>query len=317
MKSQLLVAGAILQSSLVLADASAVKTSSVSGFFVEQFQDGDWENKWSPSEATKEGYGGGETMQYSGVWNVEEPTVYPGLKGDKGLVVKSTATHHAISVPFASKLDPKGKKSFVVQYEVKLQKGLDCGGAYIKLLTDGEEGIQAKEFSDKTPYTVMFGPDKCGGTQKVHLIIRHQNPLTGEFQEKHLKNPPMPKTDKLTNLYTLIINDDQTYEIKINDESAKSGSLLEDFQPPFNPPKEIDDPEDSKPEDWIDNPKMVDPDAVKPDDWDEDAPMEIPDEEAEKPEGWLDNEPATIPDPDAEKPEEWDDDEDGDWIAPS
>lgn len=90
----------------------------------------------SPSKLSNFGIGG--------QWKVEEPTVFPGLKGDTGLVVKSTATHHAISVPFDKKLDPKGQKSFVAQYEVKLQKGLDCGGAYIKLLTDGAEGIQAK-----------------------------------------------------------------------------------------------------------------------------------------------------------------------------
>ena len=36
---------------------------------------------------------------------------------------------------------------------------------------------------------------------------------------------------------------------------------------------------------------------MKPEDWDEDAPKQIPDEDAEKPEGWLDDEPADMPDP--------------------
>jgi calnexin len=39
-----------------------------------------------------------------------------------------------------------------VQYEVKLQKGLDCGGAYIKLLTESAdgEGLRAgAEYTDK------------------------------------------------------------------------------------------------------------------------------------------------------------------------
>ena len=36
---------------------------------------------------------------------------------------------------------------------------------------------------------------------------------------------------------------------------------------------------------------------MQPDDWDEDAPYEIPDEDAVKPEGWLDDEPEYIPDP--------------------
>ena len=109
----------------------------------------------------------------------------------------------------------------------------------MKLLTESPEGIQAQELSDKTPYTIMFGPDKCGATNKVHFIFRHKNPVTGEFEEKHLKGPPAPKNDKLTNLYTLVVRKDNTYEIKINGESKKKGSLLEDFDPAVNPPKEI------------------------------------------------------------------------------
>ena len=35
----------------------------------------------------------------------------------------------------------------------------------------------------------------------------------------------------------------------------------------------------------------------QPEDWDEDAPYEIPDEDAVKPEGWLDDEPETVHDP--------------------
>lgn len=63
--------------------------------------------------------------------------MFSGIVGDEGLVLKTKAAHHAISVPFETPLDPAGKP-LVVQYEVKLQKGLDCGGAYIKLLTDSD-----------------------------------------------------------------------------------------------------------------------------------------------------------------------------------
>jgi len=163
----------------------------------------------------------------------------------------------------------------------------------------------------------MFGPDlTCPGT-KVHFIFQHKNPITGEYEEKHLKTPPTPTIGKTTILYTLVINPDNTFKVLINGDISTSGSLLEDFNPAVNPDKEIDDADDTKPEDWVDDARIADPDATKPEDWDEDAPYEVPDEEAVKPEGWLDDEPETIPDPDAEKPEEWDDDEDGDWIAPS
>jgi calnexin len=38
---------------------------------------------------------------------------------------------------------------------------------------------------------------------------------------------------------------------------------------------------------------------------DEDAPKQIPDEDAVKPDGWLDDESEYTSDPDAVKPEDW------------
>lgn len=127
----------------------------------------------------------------------------------------------------------------------------------------------------------------------------------------------MAKITKRTTLYTLIVSPDQKFELRIDGKSVKNGSLLEDFAPAVNPPKEIDDPADSKPEDWVDTARIPDPDAKKPDDWDEDALMEIPDEEATKPDDWLEDEPEFVPDPDAKKPDDWNDDEDGAFIPPT
>lgn len=194
--------------------------------------------------------------------------------------------------------------------------GLECGGAYLKLLRENK-ALHQEEFSNATPYVIMFGPDKCGHTNKVHFIFNHKNPKTGEYEEKHLSNAPTAKIVKTTELYTLIVHPNNTFIIQQNGENVKEGSLLEDFQPPVNPPKEIDDPKDKKPDDWVDEAKIPDPDAKKPDDWDEDAPYEIVDEEATMPEDWLVDEPTTIPDPEAEKPDDWDDEEDGDWIPPT
>ena len=52
------------------------------------------------------------------------------------------------------------------RYEVRTQQTVSCGGAYLKLLT-ATEGFTPETFNDKTPYTIMFGPDKCGPTGKV------------------------------------------------------------------------------------------------------------------------------------------------------
>lgn len=174
-----------------------------------------------------------------------------------------------------------------------------------------------EEYTDKTPFTIMFGPDRCGQTNKVHFIFRHKNPVSGEWEEKHFANPPLPKITKTTALYTLVVNPDNTFKILINDEEVSSGNLLEDFTPSVNPAAEIDDPNDQKPQDWVDVAQIEDVSASKPEDWDEDAPLMIVDTEAVKPEDWLEDEPLEIADPDAEKPEEWDDEEDGDWVGPT
>ena len=68
-------------------------------------------------------------------------------------------------------------------------------------------------------------------------------------------------------MVTLIVNPDNTFEIRVDKQVVNSGSLLNDFEPPVNPPVEIDDPEDKKPDDWDEREKIVDPDAKKPDDW--------------------------------------------------
>ena len=193
---------------------------------------------------------------------------------------------------------------------------LVCGGAYLKLLQENKK-LHQEEFSNATPYVIMFGPDKCGHTNKVHFIFNHKNPKTGEYEEKHLRTPPTAKIVKSTELYTLIVNPDNTYAIRQNGKEVKSGSLLEDFSPSVNPDEEIDDPNDVKPEDWVEQARIPDPEATKPEDWDEDAPFEIVDEDATKPDDWYEEEPAVVPDPEAEKPEDWDDEEDGDWIPPT
>jgi len=88
--------------------------------FLEQFTD-DWDSRWKASHAKKQAdKSSEEEWQYVGTWSVEEPVVLKGMEGDKGLVVKDKAAHHAISAKFAKPIDPKGK-DLVVQYEVKLQ----------------------------------------------------------------------------------------------------------------------------------------------------------------------------------------------------
>nr|XP_044987279.1 calmegin [Jaculus jaculus]XP_044987280.1 calmegin [Jaculus jaculus] len=284
-------------------------------YFIETFDSGKLPG-WVLSEARKDDMDS-EISIYDGRWEIEALKENQVL-GDRGLVLKSRARHHAISAtlvkPFVF-----ADKPLIVQYEVNFQNGIDCGGAYIKLLADTDDLI-LENFYDKTAYTIMFGPDKCGEEYKLHFIFRHKHPKTGVFEEKHAKPPDVDLkeffTDRKTHLYTLVMNPDDTFEILVDQKVVNKGSLLEDVVPPINPPREIDDPNDKKPEDWDDRAKIPDLSAVKPEDWDESEPAQIEDLSAVKPDGWLDDEPKFIPNLNAQKPSDWNDDMDGEWEPP-
>uniref|UniRef100_A0A8C5HPE9 Calmegin n=1 Tax=Gouania willdenowi TaxID=441366 RepID=A0A8C5HPE9_GOUWI len=284
-------------------------------YFAETFDDGSL-NRWQISKTVKEDIDD-DIAKYDGRWNVEQLKENK-VPGDLGLVLKSRAKHHAIAAlldrPFVFQDEP-----LIVQYEVNFQDGIDCGGAYVKLLSAVED-LDLEQFHDRTQYSIMFGPDKCGEDYKLHFIFCHKNPLNKDVEEKHAKRADVDLkkfyTDRKTHLYTLVLNPDNSYELLIDQSTVSRGSLLQDVVPPVNPPREIDDPHDSKPEDWDEKAKVPDPEAVKPDDWDEEAPAKIEDPTALKPEGWLDDEAEFISDPTAEKPLDWDEEMDGEWEAP-
>jgi len=286
------------------AKLAAVATADPSSevLFFEPFRSG-WIERWKNSSDSK----------YDGVWqHAEEYSVIPE---DHGLKMGSAGKLHAIAAPIEGGLTVKDS-TLVVQYEVRATNGVSCDGSYLKLL-QADAGRDLAKFDNDARYTIMFGPDKCGATDKVHFILQHQNPVSKEWEEKHaLSTPGNVLNDRLPHLYTLVIRPDNSFEILVDLESRKSGSLLKDMDPPVNPDKEIDDPDDKKPSDWVDEAEIDDPDASKPDDWDEDAAEFIEDPDAVKPSGWLDDEPMMVNDPSATAPSDWDEEEDGEWEAP-
>ncbi|KJH41197.1 calreticulin family protein [Dictyocaulus viviparus] len=286
-------------------------------FFFESFPSRDVIGKqWIVSTAKKEDVEA-EISKYNGKWEVASPSVL-SIEDDYGLVARSKARHHAI----ASKFDQPFEfidKPLVVQYEVRYEEGQECGGGYLKLLSKGAEKNLA-DVRDKTPYTIMFGPDKCGANGKVHLIFRYRNPKNGSVDEYHAKQPSYIGStywdDHETHLYTLVVNPLGDFSVSVDQKEIMHGNMLNDLVPSLQPPKEIADPDDKKPIDWDDRDEIDDESAVKPDDWDESEPREIVDETAEKPSDWLENESKLIPDPEASKPKDWDSDMDGEWEPP-
>ncbi|KAL6885623.1 hypothetical protein ACP4OV_010402 [Aristida adscensionis] len=297
--------GRALPLPLLLAAASAlllVQIRAAEPAFYDPF-DESFEGRWVVSAKG----------EYRGVWKHAKSDGHE----DYGLLVSEKARKYAIIKELDQPVTLKDG-TVVMQFEVRFQNGLECGGAYLKYIRPQDAGWDAKEFDNETPYTIMFGPDKCGSTNKVHFILKHKNPVTAKYVEHHLKSPPSVPYDKLSHVYTAILKPNNEVRILVDGEEKKKANFMsaDDFEPALIPPKTIPDPNDKKPEDWDERAKIPDPDAVKPDDWDEDAPMEIVDEEATKPEGWLDDEPEEIDDPEAAKPEDWDDEEDGEWEAP-
>uniref|UniRef100_A0A804Q5J6 Calreticulin n=1 Tax=Zea mays TaxID=4577 RepID=A0A804Q5J6_MAIZE len=207
---------------LALASVAAVAGEV---FFQEKFEDG-WESRWVKSEWKKDENMAGEWNHTSGKWN--------GDAEDKGIQTSEDYRFYAISAEYPEFSNKD--KTLVLQFSVKHEQKLDCGGGYVKLLGGGD--VDQKKFGGDTSYSIMFGPDICGYSTK-------------KDGKNHLIKKDVPcETDQLTHVYTLIIRPDATYSILIDNEDKQTGSIYEHWD--ILPPKKIKDPEAKKPEDWDD-----------------------------------------------------------------
>merc|ERR1712072_1127475 len=242
--------------------------------YLEEDFSGDWESRWTQSGA-KEGLG---AMKVSAGKFFTEG----GEEAAKGLQTSQDAKFYAISTPV--KEFSNDGKTMVVQFSVKHEQDIDCGGAYVKI-----GAFDSAKFHGETPYNIMFGPDICGSsTKKTHVILNYK----GKNLDK--KKEVRAESDTLSHLYTLIVNPDGTYEVQIDQNKVDSGKLEDGWD--FLEPKQIRDPDEKKPADWVDEAEIDDPTDKKPDGYDDI--------------------PAKIADPKAKKPDDWDDESDGTWEAP-
>ena len=203
---------------------------------------------------------------------------------DGVLVTTEDSRYYALTRKLSKPFSNEGK-TLVVQLTVRHPQQLDCGGGYIKLLA---EGVDQDTFNAETPYLLMVGPDICGTDRRVHFILAHN----GKYYQ--IKKDIRATADKLTHLYTFVLNPDQTYEVHVDQEKVAFGTLQDDWD--IILPKRIPDPKATKPEDWDDRKEIDDPEDKRPADWD--------------------SEPEFIIHKDAKKPADWDDEMDGEWKAP-
>ncbi|XP_016975652.1 calreticulin [Drosophila rhopaloa] len=240
----------------------------------ENFDSENWEDTWIYSKHPNKEFG---------KFVLTPGTFFNDAEADKGIQTSQDARFYAASRKFDGFSNED--KPLVVQFSVKHEQNIDCGGGYVKLF---DCSLDQTDMHGESPYEIMFGPDICGpGTKKVHVIFSYKG-------KNHLISKDIRcKDDVYTHFYTLIVRPDNTYEVLIDNEKVESGNLEDDWD--FLAPKKIKDPSATKPDDWDDKATIPDPDDKKPEDWDK----------AEH-----------IPDPDATKPEDWDDEMDGEWEPP-
>jgi len=212
-----------------------------------------------------------------GKWHVDEAE-------DAGIQTSEDSKFFGISAGFDS-FSNEGKE-LIIQYQAKYEKDVECGGGYLKV---GPKLDDLTTFGDPTPYNIMFGPDKCGYTKRTHLIFNYKGKNVLKKSDLAYKQD----NDGTSHVYRLVVKPDSTVRVEIDEEKIYEGSLKEDWE--LLAPKEINDPDDKKPSDWVDDSMMDDPEDSKPDDWTDEK---------------------RIVDEDAKKPDDWDDEEDGEWEAP-
>jgi len=250
-------------------------------YMKEQFNDDSWEQTWTVPTDWK-------PSDEMGKWKRTTGNFY-GDKKDTGLQTTEDARFYGISRKLDKPFISSNDKDIVIQYSVKNEHKMDCGGAYLKLLPGGDKFDSAK-FGGDTPYAIMFGPDICGPNKRTHVILHYKKKSVNLL----INNEIPVQNDKVSHLYTLVLRPDNTFEVLTDKKSVRSGKLEDEFD--FLQPRKIKDPSVSKPKDWVDKKRIPDPDDVKPEEYDD-----VPEE---------------IPDPDAEKPEDWNDEDDGKWEAP-
>jgi calreticulin len=259
---------------VLLSALAAVALSEV--FLKEEFADGEaWTDRWINSKHKSD----------NGEFKLTAGKFYGDAEKDKGLQTSADAKFYATSRKFDKTMATNEGKTLVIQFTVKHEQNIDCGGGYVKIMSDETD---LETVHGETPYHIMFGPDICGpGTKKVHVIFTYKG-------KNHLiKKDIRCKDDEFTHVYTLILTPDNKYEVLIDNEKAESGELESDWD--MLPERKVKDPDAKKPEEWDDNEYIDDPEDTKPEDWDK----------AEH-----------VADPEAKKPEDWDDEMDGEWEPP-
>ncbi len=112
-------------------------------FFEDRFSDGKID-KWIMSKHEKDSLGLCEFGKPKGSFDETE---------DGGIKTTQDARFYRYSAAFDKPLSSKDK-TICVQFSVKHEQDIDCGGGYVKLLG---ESFKPEGFNGDSPYEIMFG----------------------------------------------------------------------------------------------------------------------------------------------------------------
>jgi len=260
---------------LVLVLLGLLALGSATVYFRDDFTDSNWESRWVVSTKRPE-HERGTVGLSAGKYFTDEAT-------EKGLKTLDDARFYTLSTGFEEFSNKD--KTLVLQFSLKQDQNIDCGGGYVKL---HPAGLDQVNYDGESAYNIMFGPDICGSTRRTHVILTKGG-------KNHLIKEDVPtETDTYTHVYTLVLKPDNTFVVLTDNKESRAGSIEEHWD--ILEPKQINDPSVSKPADWVDVTHIDDPEDIKPDGYDEIQPE--------------------IVDPEAAKPADWDDELDGEWEAP-
>jgi len=110
--------------------AALIASANAKVYFKENFNDEGWNDRWTVPSDWKSKSDLGDWKWTAGEWN--------GDADDKGIQTGQDAKFYGLSAKLDEEFTNKGK-DLVLQFSVKHEQDLDCGGAYIKLLGDMDQ----------------------------------------------------------------------------------------------------------------------------------------------------------------------------------
>merc|ERR1719337_37413 len=221
-----------------LACFGSLSLASGKIYFSETFGSG-WEDRWTVSKWKDSEGTQGKWVATAGKWFKDE-------KEDIGIQTSEDSKFFGISTSFDS--FSNAGKELIIQYQAKYEKDIECGGGYLKI---GPKLGDLTTFGDPTQYNIMFGPDKCGYTKRTHLIFNYDGKNVLKKSDLSYKQ----EGEGTSHLYRMLLKPDNTVRVEIDEEKIYEGSLKEDWE--MLKPKEIPDPDDKKPGDWVGSSKFV------------------------------------------------------------